>query len=507
VVVMNSAGFAQSLTVSLTGSMYNGSGVPCFGMQDGNILSTVSGGTAPYTYRWTNGATTANLTGVPAGYYGVTVTDVNGLSKVAEITLTEPEPLKVDGVAYKYPNGNNISCYECFNGSIDVTVTQGTAPYTYTWSDAGSTTQDRTALGASSYGVIVRDANGCELKYETTLDQPDRNDWTMSGNTGTNPATQYIGTSDAQDVVFKSNGQESMRLKANGGISLTGSLTGVGPLYRNAQGDISLLRDVFPQLPPELCAQEIMPFWSTDGQPLNTCSGCLGRFGSSDACDVNFIANNTTRMRLTSAGHFQLGGDLDVWSMDAVPARMNIQQGHGTWLALYTRAPVPGGAAAHWGIHNPPEQNKMVFYFQPSSGDPIFNLLNLHSDGKVSIGDVSTYTPDNNYKLYVQGGLLTERVKVAIRTSIEWSDHVFLPGYQLMPLKEVSQFIAENGHLPGVPSAECMVEDGLDVVKTDAMLLEKIEELTLHTIDLNTRLEHAERMIATLMEQLTRTTE
>jgi hypothetical protein len=98
-------------------------------------------------------------------------------------------------------------------------------------------------------------------------------------------------------------------------------------------------------------------------------------------------------------------------------------------------------------------------------------------------------------------------VKVALKTSSEWSDHVFAPNYRLMPLPEVKAFIAEHGHLPNIPSADCMVEEGLDVAKTNALLLEKIEELTLHSIDLNSRLEHAERMIATLMEQLTRTPE
>lgn len=124
--------------------------------------------------------------------------------------------------------------------------------------------------------------------------------------------------------------------------------------------------------------------------------------------------------------------------------------------------------------------------------------------GKVSIGDVSINTPNYDYLLYVGGGILTERVKAALKTSSEWSDHVFKADYRLMPLKEVAAFIAENGHLPNAPSADCMVEEGLDVVKTNAMLLEKIEELTLHSIVLNERLERAERIIAEMAAQLAR---
>jgi hypothetical protein len=87
----------------------------------------------------------------------------------------------------------------------------------------------------------------------------------------------------------------------------------------------------------------------------------------------------------------------------------------------------------------------------------------------------------------VQEGILAERVKVALKTSSEWSDHVFAPNYRLMPLPEVKAFIAEHGHLPGVPSAKQMVEHGLDVVRTHAMLLEKVEELMLYIFELEGR--------------------
>ena len=81
-------------------------------------------------------------------------------------------------------------------------------------------------------------------------------------------------------------------------------------------------------------------------------------------------------------------------------------------------------------------------------------------------------------------------------------DRVFQPGYALMPLREVDAFIKQNGHLPGVPSAEQMVEQGLDVVKTDAMLMEKIEEITLHLIGMEKRVVELERENATLRSRI-----
>ncbi len=69
-----------------------------------------------------------------------------------------------------------------------------------------------------------------------------------------------------------------------------------------------------------------------------------------------------------------------------------------------------------------------------------------------------------------------------------WSDYVFEDGYQLRSLKEVEQFISTNGHLPDVPSAKEVTENGQDLGRMDAILLRKIEELTLYIIELEKRL-------------------
>lgn len=150
-----------------------------------------------------------------------------------------------------------------------------------------------------------------------------------------------------------------------------------------------------------------------------------------------------------------------------------------------------------------PNYNTLVLH---TDGRLVSNQLTVFPDGKVSIGNVSTDT-DYDYGLYVADGIMTKRLKVAIPGSSEWSDHVFKPGYRLLPLPEVAEYIGRNGHLPGVPSADCMVEDGLDVAKTDAMLMEKVEELTLHAIDLNKRLERAEQIIRELTLRLSQTKE
>lgn len=112
----------------------------------------------------------------------------------------------------------------------------------------------------------------------------------------------------------------------------------------------------------------------------------------------------------------------------------------------------------------------------------------------VVVGNV-TKTP-SGYRLYVQDGILTEKLKVAIHSTAEWSDKVFDDAYRLRSLSEVNSFIETHKHLPGVPSASEVVRTGIDVGKMDAKLLEKIEELTLYSISLenNNRQQQAVNM-------------
>lgn len=130
-------------------------------------------------------------------------------------------------------------------------------------------------------------------------------------------------------------------------------------------------------------------------------------------------------------------------------------------------------------------------------------IMNVTPDGCVAIGEDAVKlryeernfsnplinTSDMKYSLFVQHGILAEKVKVALSNTADWADYVFADDYELMDLEEVEEFVEENNHLPGVPSAEEMVEGGLDVAKMDAKLLEKIEELTLYVIDLQKQIE------------------
>jgi hypothetical protein len=134
-------------------------------------------------------------------------------------------------------------------------------------------------------------------------------------------------------------------------------------------------------------------------------------------------------------------------------------------------------------------------------GNNSIELMRINQDGKVRIGNgANDLTTPDGYKLFVEEGILTEKVKVAVKTTADWADYVFTPDYKLMPLKEVEQFTKENRHLPNVPSAEEMVKNGLNVAEMDAKLLEKIEELTLYMIEQQKQIEELKGQVKILQE-------
>ena len=125
------------------------------------------------------------------------------------------------------------------------------------------------------------------------------------------------------------------------------------------------------------------------------------------------------------------------------------------------------------------------------------NYLQNTSQEGVIIGSGVTKT-SSDYNLFVSKGIMTEKVKVAVKNSSEWADYVFSDSYKLRSLNEVEQYIRKNKHLPGVPSAEEVAQHGIDVGKMDAKLLEKIEELTLYMLELKKENQEMKKAISEL---------
>ncbi len=116
---------------------------------------------------------------------------------------------------------------------------------------------------------------------------------------------------------------------------------------------------------------------------------------------------------------------------------------------------------------------------------------NLSVSGKVGIGAVTPGNyPNNTSKLYVEGGITTEEVHVNLKT--DWSDFVFTTDYKLRSLSDLEQYIVTNKHLPEVPTSAEVEKDGIELGKMNALLLQKVEELTLYILQLEKRMAELE---------------
>ncbi|NNC95174.1 MAG: hypothetical protein HKN92_06385, partial [Chitinophagales bacterium] len=195
--------------------------VSCNGGSDGSIDITTSGGTGPFTYDWDHIVGTddgEDVNTLSIGTYNVTVTDANSCTAAQSVFITEPAALGVSETHI------DVSCNGGNDGSINLTPSGGTAPFTYDWSHIVGTDdgEDVNTLSASSYGVTVTDANSCTVSLSVIITEPGAAlsisethinvscnggsdgsiDITTSGGT---PAYTYdwshiVGTDDGEDV-------------------------------------------------------------------------------------------------------------------------------------------------------------------------------------------------------------------------------------------------------------------------------------------------------------------
>jgi gliding motility-associated-like protein len=171
------------------------SNISCNGTADGSATVAGSGGTPGYVYSWSPiPFSSASVTGLGAGTYTATVTDLNGCSASIPVTITQPATLTAATGTVTQP-----SCFNSTNGTITLNVAGGTLPYNYLWSD-GQTGNPAIGLSAGSYSVTVTDGNGCTATQTMLLTQPTQiitsagtNDTICLGSSGTVTATASGG--------------------------------------------------------------------------------------------------------------------------------------------------------------------------------------------------------------------------------------------------------------------------------------------------------------------------
>lgn len=203
----------------------------CINQCDGSIESTPQGGSSPYTYTWSNSATTQDITGVCSGQYIVTVTDNQGC------TATNTTLVNASSGPIVALSATNVYCAGDCSGTIDLTMLQGVEPFTFTWSD-GPTTQDRTGLCIGSYCVTVSDVSGCtvsacmdvtEFSNLSILFSTTEQDGDVLGSAstsvygGTPPYTyEWSNYSTASSITDLEAGLYSVSVTDNDGVVATG---------------------------------------------------------------------------------------------------------------------------------------------------------------------------------------------------------------------------------------------------------------------------------------------
>ncbi len=141
--------------------------VSCNGACNGVAMATAAGN-APFVYQWNTSPQQNNGTAVLlcAGSYVVTVTDAVGCQTTATVNLTEPSALSISNAI-----ANNSTCTGCNNGSINLSISGGTLPYTYNWLD-GSVSLNRSNLSPGNYSVCIYDNNNCSVCDSYTITEP-----------------------------------------------------------------------------------------------------------------------------------------------------------------------------------------------------------------------------------------------------------------------------------------------------------------------------------------------
>lgn len=184
------------------------SDVWCFGGLNGSIDLTVSGGVAPYTYLWSNGATAEDVSDLFAGTYSVTVTDANGANSSTSATVNEPAMMFVTA------SSTDVTCNGGSDGSASVSIIGGTPPYLVLWS-TGNFGEDNLNIPAGDYFALVQDNYGCLIVEEVTVNEPApwsisiaSNDETCASNDG-NVSVSVSGGAQPYSYSWSNGGTSS----------------------------------------------------------------------------------------------------------------------------------------------------------------------------------------------------------------------------------------------------------------------------------------------------------
>ena len=329
--------------------------------------------------------------------------------------------------------------------------------------------------------------------------------WDKQGNAI--DGTDFLGTTNNFPLKFKVNNQNYGSVNPNSsginGSVFMGFLAGDNVTASNANVGIGAyaLTGQVPTLSSLNGVNNVAVgngalYTNRDGSD-NLGLGNSALLANTDGSNNVAMGSNSLRSNTTGSGNIALGR-LALFTNVGGANNLALGAGAGQFATGSSNIFIgPSAGASETGssllyISNNSSANPLI------KGDFAANLVRVNSKttGYLAVGDFDATTPmptPAGYRLIVQDGILTEKLKVALRSDgSNWADYVFEPTYKLMPLEEVENYTKANKHLPNVPSADEITKEGIDVAKVSKMFMEKIEELTLHIIELNKRLKELE---------------
>ncbi len=172
------------------------------GQANGEITVFISGGELPYTFDWSNGETTQNLTDLSAGTYTCEISDNSGCS----ITISEEIENITNGLTINLLDITNSVCDEAI-GAIDITPTGGIMPYNFNWSN-GETTEDIFGLTVGSYTIEITDNVGCqtEATYEVESNMGFAMIWIQDDFCSSGQGEVYFEPTEMGDYTYELDG-------------------------------------------------------------------------------------------------------------------------------------------------------------------------------------------------------------------------------------------------------------------------------------------------------------
>lgn len=327
--------------------------------------------------------------------------------------------------------------------------------------------------------------------------------WQLTGNAITNPATQFIGTTTNQPLVFRTNNVERFRITQTGRLQFY-QINGANydkNLYIGGGNE---------------------NIQTADGLAANTAVG-LGSMNLITTGRANTSSGSNSLQKITT-GSFNVAIGTNSLLNNQIGS-LNVGVGQNSSPNIIGDGNTSIGNQSFFilsnGNNNTSLGNKAGQNLVSGSNNIVIgaeiNLPNSNASNQLNIGNwiignngiigIGTFTTPlpatgiktgetEKYRLFVKDGIRTEKVKVDIASVNGWADFVFKEGYNLMPLEKVEAFIKENQHLPEIPSEKQIVaEGGIELKEMNVKLLQKIEELTLHLIEQNKRIKELENKL------------